>query len=66
MVLIDKLKQIKIYNKIFIEGDLVEVFTEEDIIKCHIKEIRNDFILIKKIVDKFVIDIRLEDIKDIF
>ena len=62
----NKPKEISIYNKSFIKGDLVEVFTEDKIIKCYIQKIKKDCILVEAIIHKKVLNIKLEDIKNIF
>lgn len=48
----NKPKEISIYNKSFIKGDLVEVFTEDKIIKCYIQKIKEDCILVEEIIYK--------------
>ena len=62
----DKAKEINIYNKSFIKGDLVEVFTEDKIIKCYIQKIKKDCILVEEIIHKKLLNIKLEDIENIF
>ena len=61
-----KAKEISIHNKSFIRGDLVEVFTEDKIIKCYIQKIKKDCILVEEIIHKKVLNIKLEDIENIF
>ncbi|MBS5794269.1 MAG: hypothetical protein KIC92_05870 [Clostridiales bacterium] len=61
-----KAKEISIYNKSFIKGDLVEVFTEDKIIKCYIQKIKKNCILVEEIIHKKVLNIKLEDIENIF
>ena len=62
----NKPKEISIYNKSFIKGDLVEVFTEDKIIKCYIQKIKKDCILVEEIIHKKLLNIKLEYIENIF
>ena len=57
----NKPKEISIYNKSFIRGDLVEVFTEDKI-----QKIKKDCILVEEIIHKKLLNIKLEDIENIF
>ena len=61
-----KLKEISIYNKFFMKGGLVEVFIGDKIIKCYIQKIKKDCILVEEIIHKKVLNIKLEDIENIF
>ena len=47
-----KLKEISIYNKFFIKGGLVEVFIGDKIIKCYIRKIKKDCILVEEVTYK--------------
>ena len=44
---LDRIKELNIYNKSFIEGDLVEIFTGNEIIKCYIEKIERDYVLVE-------------------
>ena len=61
-----KLKEIGIYNKFFIKGGLVEVFIGDKIIKCYIRKIKKDCILVEEIIHKKILNIKLEYIENIF
>ena len=61
-----KLKEISIYNKFFIKGGLVEVFIGDKIIKCYIRKIKKDCILVEEIIHKKILNIKLEYIENIF
>ena len=62
----DRIKELNIYNKSFIEGDLVEIFTENEIIKCYIEKIGRHYVLVQEIIYKKTINIKLKDIENIF
>ena len=61
-----RIKELNIYNKSFIEGDLVEIFTGNKIIKCYIEKIGRDYVLVQEIIHKKTINIKLKDIENIF